>query len=342
MAHLERRHYDNQQPQQIAVDVQYQYPQRNQPPINTDNEPIIWGKTCLYGWIGIISFVIVALVIIIPVTLSFGYVKYNQVAFVQDRYGTVDTSSVKTNGRYLIGPTYKMVLFPATYQYIDYTTQVFTNDGYQIDIESSFFYKININTLASTYNTYSTNYESRIISNSKSIIKNAVIQYTIDDYVQRRQEIEIILGNLLEQQLYRDIYVDVPQRYFKILSISADALIANSLISAIQKQNNIIQQNQQQVSIINADTNQLVAGINAQANLILAYAQTQADQIVQISQNTLTNQINAARGTGINLIFKTLNISDPQIKDELVRILAYIDSNNSKVIPSGSNFILNV
>ena len=306
------------------------------------NDNVDMQKVCCYSWIFAIVFIIITLVVVIPVTLSFGYVNYDQIAFVQDNYGSVDTSSVKTNGRYLIGPTYKMVLFPATYQHISYITQVFTNDGYQIDIETSFFYRLNPNTLSSTYNIFSNNYESRIISNSKSIIKNAVTQYGIDDYIQRRQDLEYILGSLLQQSLYRDIYVDVPQKYFRILSIRADALIATSLISAIQKQNNIIQQNQQAVNIIDADTRQLVAEIIAQADLILAYAQTQANQIIKISENTLINQINAARSAGFEIIFSALNITDSNIKDEFVKVLAYIDANNSKIVPIGNNIILNV
>jgi hypothetical protein len=309
---------------------------------NSDNEPInekkVWCYTITLG----IIIPIIILIIVIPTILSFGYINYTQCGFVQDIYGVVDTSKVLPYGRYLIGPTKKIITFDALYNHVDLITQVFTDDGYQITIEISFWYKINSNTLAQTYNTYSTNYPYRILSIAQSLIKNNVTGYKIHDYIQRRENIEYSLGTLLQNKLFNDVFVDVPKRYFRILSIKADALFANSLISAIQQQNNSIQQNQQLVSVINADTIQMVAEINANANLILEYADTEAKQIVQISQNTLINKINEARSDGIELIIKTLNISNPTIKDELIKILAYIDANSTQIVPLGNNIILNI
>jgi len=302
-----------------------------------------FGEAIIKYYCHIITVILISILIITTVACSYNYIDYNQMSFVQNRLGSVDTSRVYTNGRYFLTLDKFFVNFPSTYQHIVYTTPVFTDIGLQFDLEISFYYKLKPNKLGSTYNLYSKNYESRIINIAKTTIKNEAIQYTINDYIRKRHDIEIKLGTVLQSTLDEMVGVDVPQKYFRLLTINMpNTLITTSLESAIELQNNQIQQYRQEVSVIKADTQKMVSEINAHANQIIAYANTTANQIILSSEIILSNQINTARAIGIESVFDGLNITDPNIKTEFVRIFAYIDSNNSKIVQSSNNFILNL
>jgi hypothetical protein len=291
----------------------------------------------------IISIILLLILIITTVACSYNYIDYNQMSFVQNRLGSVDTSRVYTNGRYFLTLDKFFVNFPSTYQHIVYTTPVFTDIGLQFDLEISFYYKLKPNKLGNTYNLYSKNYESRIINIAKTTIKNEAIQYTINDYIRKRHDIELKLGSILQLTLDEMVGVDVPQKYFRLLTINMpNTLITTSLESAIELQNNQIQQYKQEVSVIKADTQKMVSEINAHAIQIIAYANTTANKIILSSEIILSNQINTARAIGIESVFVGLNITDSNIKTEFVRIFAYIDSNNSKIVQTSNNFILKI
>ena len=302
-----------------------------------------FGEAIVKYYCQIISIMLLLILIITTVACSYNYIDYNQMSFVQNRLGSVDTSRVYTNGRYFLTLDKFFVNFPSTYQHIVYTTPVFTDIGLQFDLEISFYYKLKPNKLGATYNLYSKNYESRIINIAKTTIKNEAIQYTINDYIRKRHDIEIKLGSVLQSTLDEMVGVDVPQKYFRLLTINMpNTLITTSLESAIELQNNQIQQYKQEVSVIKADTQKMVSEIIAHANQIIAYANTTANKIILSSEIILSNQINTARAIGIESVFDGLNITDSNIKTEFVRIFAYIDSNNSKIIQTSNNFILNL
>ncbi len=306
------------------------------------NMEIIFCNYKQYNW-KIVLGLVLSIIIIPLIACSFNYIEYNEMAFVQNRFGTVDTSKVYTQGRYFLTLDKFFVEFPSTYQHIVYTTPVFTDIGLQFDLEVSFYYKLKPSKLGSTYNLYSKNYESRIVNIAKTTIKNEAIQYTINDYIRNRQYIENRLGLVLQNTLDEMVGVDVPQKYFRLLTIHMpNTLISTSLESAIELQNNQIQQYQQEVSVIQADTQRMVSEINANANKILAYAQTNGNQVLKTSEIYSTNLINTARSVGIQKVFDILNITDSNIKNEFVKMVSYIDANNTKIIHATNNMILSI
>jgi len=292
-------------------------------------------------WHYSLASLLISILIITIVACSFHYVNYNEMTFIQNRFGTVDTTSVFKQGRYFLTLDKFFVTFPSTFQHVVYTTPVFTDIGLQFDLEVSFYYRLKPTKLGAMYNLYSKNYESRIINIAKTTIKNEAIQYTINDYIQKRQEIENKLGAVLQSTLDEMVGVEVPQIYFRLLTINMpNTLILTSLKSAINLQENQIQQYQQDVTIIQSDTQKMVSSINATSNQVIEYALTQADQIVKNSEFLLINQINTARSFGIQYLFNVLNITTDQL--EFVKLLAYLDANNSKIIQTNTEVILHI
>lgn len=217
-------------------------------------------------------------------------------------------------------------------------------DGLQFNLEVLFYYKLNPATLANTYARYSQNYDVRVKSIATTIIKNLAIRYTINDYIHARQAIERNMSLLLQAALVSDVGVIVPPQFFRLMTVTIpDSLLRTNLMSAVEFQNNKVQEYVQAVAIIQSATSQMVADIVAQAGRVIAFAQTQANQLISEAQLYSDNIQNTARSVGLELVFSALNVSDPSLKLRFVQTLAYLDANMSKVlrVASGQEVLIN-
>lgn len=284
-------------------------------------------------------------VIIIPSTVasSFHYVNYDEYAFSHYVYGSVDTSTVLTQGRYFYPLTYKSIKFPSTFQKVEFVSSVFADTGLEFDVHVVFYYRLPKNKLADIYNKYSSNYLTRILTNAKSAIKNTATQFTVNHYLMNRTYIENEFARVVSDELEDKIGVDVPVDYFKIRGIRfPDPIITSSLQSVVALQNNQVQQNQQAVNIVTSDTAQMVAEINARTTLIMAFADNQASKIVSDSESEANKIIISARGNGIKTTLDVLNITDQNARDEFIRMMSIIDTGDAKIMYGLDKAIINI
>ena len=291
--------------------------------------PVVW----CWG----VALVCLTIIVSTTVALSFNNVEYFQVALLQNRYGTVDLTAVYAHQRKFLPLTQYLVTFPSTYQALDYVAPVFTPDGLQFDVEVLFYYKLDPSTLPSTYQKYSRNYDVRVQSIATTTIKNLATNFTVDDYLHSRRAIEAVIGGELQRALASDVGVAVPSRYFRVMSLTLPStLLQTSLQSAIELQNNQVQQFQQTVSLVEAETAHQVAVIGAQAERVLSYANTEADKLVTQAQQFSDNLLLAARGAGLQVFFDALNVTDPALKIRFVNTFAALDASNAKILRVGS------
>ncbi len=113
----------------IGVDVM---PERQRSTIGEDPDNYHFSRCCVI--LSILS-LIGAIILCATVASSFHYVKYDQYALLQDRYGTVRLSRVYEEGRYFFPLNYNMIKFPATYIPVQLDTLVFTETGLEFDIQ---------------------------------------------------------------------------------------------------------------------------------------------------------------------------------------------------------------
>jgi hypothetical protein len=298
-----------------------------------------WCFTCTNIW-----YIITLILICTLVPLSYKYVSYNQYGFIKNRFGTVDTSKVLTQGRHFYTLNYDLITFPATYQQVvfsDSTTtslSVFTSDGYQIHLNLIFYYRIPKENLATIYNKYSTNYGAAVINQAKLTIKSLAGSSTsgfnipLNQYIINRDSIEKQIAISLHNDLNTTVGVYVPIQYVRLQQITIPSnMIQQFLQTVVQEQDNLIQQNLQQVNQITAETGTLISAINATVNFTITNAYINSDMSVSNAKSEANNIVDTARGIGIANFIKYLNITDTDSISKLIKLFAIIDNVNPTI-----------
>lgn len=288
-------------------------------------------------------FLFASVMIIAFVVPSIRYVSYNEYAMKQNKFGEVDLQTVYTQGRYVISFMYNLVKLPSTMQKINVTSTVFSNLGLEFDIHIEVYYQLPIENLGEIYHQFSLNYENRITNIIKTTVKDIATSFNVDDYVINRTEVERTFSNDVHQKLQESIGVDIPVLYFRMLDIIfPQSVVDSSLASAIEIQTNQIRNYEQQVAVIEADTNNQVAAINIQTNLTLATAMIESNQIITNSISQANSIVLAARAQGIQYVMNLLNITTPEMQSEFIRLTSILDGINPKIFSGNFNILANV
>jgi hypothetical protein len=307
-----------------------------------------WYNTCCVGeienktlcWIFTL-FAITAIIVCSCVALSFHYVSYDQYALKRDVYGSVDGSTVYTQGRYFMTLNYDFVYFDSTYQQITFDSTIFTDNGLESDIYMSFFFSLPEDNVSSIYNTYSNSYSSKVISNSKQTAKNVASTFSVDEFINNRSYVEQTICKNIQDELLISTQTFAPSKLCKITSVIFPlTVISTSLDTAIALQNNEVQEYQQGVDLINADTTKIIASISAETNKTLLFATNIATQLVKNSESQAFKIVSLARSNGTELLCSTLGITDPLMKEQVVKIFAIADNQNNYTMFNNLNSLL--
>jgi hypothetical protein len=301
-----------------------------------------YSRTCV-----IMSILSLIGAIILSATLasSFHYIKYNEYALLQDRYGTVRLSKVYEEGRYFFPLNYNMIKFPASYIPVDLDTLVFTETGLEFNIEVYFYYSLPQENIGKIYNSFSFNYDDLVRSNAKTTIKNSAANLKFDTYFTNRTVIEEVFAVNVAKVLSEIVFVEMPIELFRIASITVpDSIIELSLESQIALQNNDLLAKTQKVAVIRAETNRVVANIAAQTKQILNFASNEAKQLIERSTSYANKVAITARADGIVDMLVALNMTtNANFTTQLVRTLALLDNAvNTTLVPGLSDVLVNV
>jgi regulator of protease activity HflC (stomatin/prohibitin superfamily) len=274
---------------------------------------------------------IIIIIIIITVSCSFHYIRYDEMAFVRNIYGVVDTTQVLTNGRYFLTLDKTLIKFPLINQLIKFINlSVFTNNGLSIYIDISLYYRLDSFSLKNIYTLYSTNYDQVIQNSVKSIIRDISGTFSLEDYVRNHTSIQQLIAKKINITLMNNIGISIFENTVVLGAVvTADSIIKSNLQSAVQTQNNFIQQKLQQVLLIIGETSKLVATVNLQTNYIKGLAEIDSQKIEQNSKAESNKIISIARSEGIQQMFILLNITENKIKMDLLKILNLIDNQKN-------------
>jgi len=291
---------------------------------DSDKKSIIGGTSTIFG-LGLLL-----LVILLP--LSFTYVDYNEIAFKKSTTDNkVDTTRSYHTGRYFWGLTTTAVRFPSVYQHISYRNNdllVFSKQGLEFALECDVFYKLEEAELPAIFSEFGLAFSSRLFDAVKASIKNTAPEFEVNDYLNNRTQIsEMFLNNLnvdlevlhitLKPYKFLLQYLDFPEN-----------LKQKFLSTAVQETNNQKALLQQQVDLIQKETDQLVEAIQANITIIAQNGTSTADVLIKNAQALANNIQLSATGQGLAFLFQELDLTNSTDRKRLFELMTLLDSEN--------------
>lgn len=152
---------------------------------------------------------IVVLLIIILVSLSFSSVDYYDYGLVQRKStGSVDTTQIYSNGRYVLGPDRRFIKYQADAHLESFealgvfsatTSNVSIGLAFEVDVDFTFF--LIEDEIGEVHQELATNYRSIILSRVEEAIKNiAAKQVTFTEFFQERKHVEASFRSAVEER----------------------------------------------------------------------------------------------------------------------------------------------
>jgi len=277
---------------------------------------------------------------------SFEYVHYDEVAFKKNTLSNkVDTKKVYRNGRYHVGPSADMVRFKRTFQKVDFSgnkaLQVFNSEGLNVELDTSFYWRIQENNLERMFSAYGLNIRSKALAIAESTLKNSAIEFTIEQFLKDRaiitqtfnKNITIAMGS---------IYLDVQEDMFQLRTISFPSQIRKKYLDAaivLQKEKQF--QFEQQAKLIRDTTEKMVKATNANTTVITREAQAQSTRIVAVANANSEELVSTARGKGIAIALSNLTVTDPADRKTFIKLMAILDNPSTKIVDSNINILMN-
>lgn len=282
---------------------------------------------------GVGCFFCLLVVVALTVPWAFVYVEYDEMAFKKNSFNNeVDTSAVYREGRYFWGWQGSAIRFPSTFQFVDFSgseyLSCFTSDGLDVHVEASFQYKLIESELQQMFARFSLNYESQIKNVGKSAIKNAIIQFKLEDLIQNRRTV----SRKIYQQLATDlsnIHASVPTSKFqlrkmKLPSRIIDKYIGNSVLIQETKRDAF----QNIADLIRANTTVQKFTIDAQSRRVLEQAKAEAELIKNRAAYEARAMVAEAEGKGYAKLFQTIGITNnPVLQQKFLRLDALLESD---------------
>jgi len=287
-------------------------------------------KPIIVGVVVLVSLGLLLLAILLP--LSYTYVDYNEIAFKKSTTDNkVDTSKSYHTGRYFWGITTTAVKFPSVYQHLSYRDndlRVFSQQGLEFAIDCDIFYRIAEEDLPDIFKDFGLGYKDRLYDAVKASIKNTAPLYTVNDYLKNRTEITNEFLLRLNDDL-RSMHINVRAdklmlQYFDF----PENLKQKFLLTAVQEQENEKALLQQEVDLIQKQTDQFVEEIQANITIIHQNGTSTADVLVKNAQATANSIQLSATGQGLAHLFLELNMTDIVDRKKLFELMSILDSSS--------------
>lgn len=139
----------------------------------------------------IIGGVLVGLFVIL-ISMSFGYLDYNDYGFKRQKSTSrIFTDHVYKGGRYLIGPDFDFKIYPASAKTVNLAkTTVFSKDTLEVFLDIHFHYFLRPSQLHVLHRKYQLTYHAVIRSTAMDALKSAAVQFTTEQFIKERMKIE--------------------------------------------------------------------------------------------------------------------------------------------------------
>jgi len=279
------------------------------------------------------------------ISTAFEYVHYNELAFKKNTLtNTVDTTKVYTSGRYHVGPSVDMVRFQRTYQKVDFSgdnaLQVFNSEGLSVELDASFYFKIQKESLKQMFSSYGTNILSKALAISESALKNSAIGFTIEQFLKNRAVITQTFNQNITDAM-NSIFLKVDDHKFQLRKITfPDQIRYKYLDAAIVLQREKQYQFEQQAKLIRDTTIKMVNSTNANTTVVTREAEAKSSRIVAVAKANADELVSTARGKGIAIALSNLTVTDPADRKMFIKLMAMLDNPSTKLVDSNINILL--
>jgi len=290
-------------------------------------------------------FVVFCAVGIPLIVTSFEYVQYNELAFPKNTLSNkVDQAKVFTNGRYYVGPNVDMVRFLRTYQKVEYAgdsaLSVFNSEGLSVELDCSFYFKIQELYLSDMFSAYGTNIISKALAIAESTLKNNAVTFTIEQYLKNRATITKTFNANLTKAM-NSIFLDVEEHKFQLRQITFPEQIRDKYLdAAVVLQREKQYQFEQEAKLIRDNTDMMTRSTQANTTVITREAEARSARIVAVAKAHADQLVSTARGKGIAIALSNLTITDPADRKMFIKLMAILDNPSTKIVDSNINILM--
>jgi hypothetical protein len=278
------------------------------------------------GWILTVAISLGVLLFVILFPLSFHAVEYDEYALDRDKLrNNLDYNHVYENGNHFTGVNHEMIAFPRVFQFetfVGYDLPVFTSEGIQIGLQASYQWALIKTAIPSIHRQFRLVYKDQVHARVKAAIKNTATQFSADDFIKRRGDIDEAMTNASSAAIH-DLGFNLPPDKFQLdKPLLPDNIVNKNLQTVIQLITNQAQAYKQQEAQVFQQTNVDVNNILSNGTRIVTEAQSQADRIISEANSFASNVVVGAEQAGLNNLFVSMGITNSTTKAILSKFIA--------------------
>ena len=285
------------------------------------------------------------LLILILVPLSVQYNRFDQISLEKNRVGAnVDSNGpVRGQGRYWLGPTIMFQHFDGLYKQIvlnDLSVVASNSVGFRMDVAIQF--RINPTDLGKLFDRFNLAWESPATNEIISAIKSETIKHTVETYTTQIEFVRKALENAIVGELAA-MHIELKTGGVQIMEIVFQQSVVDQFLrQAVQDQKNEEQQLQQEVDLIEIETEILRQNIEANATRTTETGKAQATAIVTLAQATANRIKLDAETLGFTALFDQFGVTDPNMKREFLEWYNLAGNPSIQILSGVANAIANV
>ena len=309
---------------------------------NSNNDNNRWKLSKKQWYIGGYVFCTIFWISLILILVSLNDVEWNELAFQKNTItNTVDREKVYTYGRYFWGVSSEPLIFPRAYQKIEFRGNdllVFAGSGQEnntaaagleFGIECDVYYRLTKENLKEIFNDFGTAYHDRFVDAVRASIKNTAPEFSVDNYVNQREQITKRFREELNNDL-KNLHLTIDQNKFLLLRIVFPVTVLNKFQETVMKKLEIDKEILNRVvGLYQKGTEELVKEIRANISIINQETNATAEAVVLEAKATSIKIHQEALGRGINNMINRLNITNQETRSKVFQLYTIEDNTGS-------------
>lgn len=286
------------------------------------------------------------LFILLP--MSFSGCEYYEVC-LRKRRSTSFTYTDKSYlpGNHFLGPDFFFLPFPLSSQNVEFNDlSIYSkagidavtgkeSGGVSLYVDVSFQYKLIPANVGTLYSEVAMKFDAPIRNYARDAIKNKCTEFTADEYLTKREEIETGLATVLKDAIKKGHaeLIDLQLRAVDFRGSGPDSFVNTRLRAAIQKETNKAESFKQEATRVRSQTKTEKEKILNQATQAKENAKSEATKISALAKNEAGKMVELARNNGLNTMYSQLGLNSAAHKASLDYLLTLSSS-------SGINFFV--
>lgn len=214
---------------------------------------------------------------------------------------SIDSGKVYTSGRYFLGLARSFIVFPSTYQNIEFSSgsksdgaplRVQGNNG-TITIEASMQYRLRLEHLVDLYKRHETKYHDKFVRSAQSAIQKEAATIPATDYFSNREGVSSKLFDAVKVEFDRE-QIDLMDFQLRRVDLPSqvDVNILNQIVAreGARAELNVREQEgiRGNISVVTTEAQTEIAVVNAdfsqRSNVIAAEAEANASRLLLFSE----------------------------------------------------------